>query len=133
MFNFKEPLILVIKGCYLKDCESENDNDSDYDHLFCSPNVEDIELPSTFRCVQSWVKSTLIPCDQCKLKFDTMPIFTPTYINKIEANYVIGVSNCFCGFNCCLKYNNTNTKNMCERISKKENIIFLYNIFNSSI
>ena len=129
MYNYIEPKVLLIRGCYLKDCDSESDS---YEHLFCTPIEEEIELPSIFTCLNSWVKSTSLACNQCKLKFDTMPIFTPTFVNKNELGYSIGVNGCFCGFNCCLKYNDINTRNICDKISKKEKIIFLHNIINST-
>jgi hypothetical protein len=133
--EYKVPKILFIKGVFIKDCMLIDDLFEQQIIEQLNQDEDDIivynKIPSTFISINDWPEKTNIKCWTCDLNFDGIPVFIPKLIEPAptESGYSMGVLGCFCGFNCCMSYNNTHNKKLCQNIRTREMLLFLHKIF----
>ena len=87
--------------------------------------------PKLFEGLDSWPKTTNLRCWYCFNHFTSIPKFIPTVIEPSHSSkYSIGVEGNCCNWACCMSYIRENISDVTKFIEKKNNIYFLYQLWN---
>lgn len=130
---YKSPNILSLSGISLQDYIPLEDVADD--RLMVDEDVDITELypydkiPQIFTTVNSWPSATNLCCWSCGFKFNTVPLFIPTYIRETNDGIEIGVKGNMCSFNCVELWIETNVMSREERHKLQNNLCFLFYIF----
>jgi hypothetical protein len=132
--DYKIPNILFLQGVKTSDYESPEDQ---FERLILEELIKtDIEkeekretIPEVFTSLETWKKSTTIPCWNCSCKFGTIPVFIPIYQKYIDDKLTIGVLGNFCHFSCAQNFINDHFKNSNLEYKYSYSLRDLYKIF----
>ncbi len=123
---FEDQNILFLKGCFISDVMSIEDQ---FDMRLidtCTDVVTFCKIPDIFTCVEKWPRRTNLLCWFCSHSFDTTPVFVPEYINVVKKERRIGVRGNFCSWNCAAAYIDATFDR--DRWEKHNLLISLYEI-----
>ena len=88
------------------------------------------KIPTIFENLKTWPMQTNLLCWHCDLKFDSLPIFVPTYAKHRDSGLIeFGVRGNFCSFNCAEAWILINYAEKDHRWSLQNLLCMLYFIF----
>jgi hypothetical protein len=130
---YKIPNILNLSGITLEDYIPLEDVADDRllaedDEVNVSHIYPYNSIPQIFTSINKWPESTNLCCWSCGFKFDTIPIFIPTYIRETNDSVEIGVKGNMCSFNCAELWIESTNISREERHKLQTNLCFLYYI-----
>ncbi len=122
-------IILFIEGVYTRDI-TDSLSESDSESLDDIEEISNFDvIPHKYTSLSTWILQTNTLCGHCGMKFDTVPIFIPKYLDNTSGNLSIVISKMlFCSFPCAAKYIE-DTSIGADRQNKQDMLKFIYKEF----
>jgi hypothetical protein len=122
--------ILFLSNVYLRDCKKVEDifQESIFSSSIITKEPEYDKIPSIYTGMDTWKKSTNIPCWWCDLQFKDIPVFIPKSIDaptnlKPQTMRPEGI---FSSFHCAQAYINRNYPRLKDKTSLSNQLKLLY-------